>query len=178
MTGRPPVGAAVRPLVTATALVLAYYLLPMDERFGGGAAVTLVLGLAALLLLFLWQLRSISYSPQPRLRAVETLATTVPLFLLLFATTYFLLERNVPGSFSETLDRTGALYFTLTVFSTVGFGDIVASSESARIVTMAQMTADVLLVGVAARVVVGAVESGLRRRETPDAAPPTSGEQT
>ncbi|MCC3776596.1 potassium channel family protein [Streptomyces sp. UNOB3_S3] len=135
----------------------------MDERFTGGAAVTLVLGLAALLLLFLRQLRSISRSPQPRLRAVETLATTVPLFLLLFAATYYLLERNVPGSFSEVLDRTGALYFTLTVFSTVGFGDIVARSGSARIITTAQMTADVLLVGVAARVVVGAVETGLRR---------------
>ncbi|MEU1778395.1 MULTISPECIES: potassium channel family protein [Streptomyces] len=169
MTGRPPVGAVLRPLATATALVLAYYLLPMDERFTGGAAVTLVLGLAALLLLFLRQLRSISASPQPRLRAVETLATTVPLFLLLFATTYHLLERNVPGSFSEHLNRTAALYFTLTVFSTVGFGDIVATSEPARIVTTAQMAADVLLIGVAARVVVGAVETGLRRRDTPPA---------
>ncbi|GGP47069.1 potassium channel family protein [Streptomyces abikoensis] len=170
MTGRrPPVGAIMRPLATATALVLAYYLLPMDKRFTGVAAVTLVLGLAALLLLFVRQLRSISASSRPRLRAVETLATTVPLFLLIFATTYYLLERNVPGSFSEHLDRTGALYFTLTVFSTVGFGDIVATSASARIVTTAQMVADVLLVGVAARVVVGAVETGLRRREAPPA---------
>ncbi|MFG2178617.1 potassium channel family protein [Streptomyces abikoensis] len=167
MTGRPPVGAIVRPLATATALVLAYYLLPMDKRFTGGAAVTLVLGLAALLLLFVRQLRSISSSSRPRLRAVETLATTVPLFLLIFATTYYLLERSLPGSFSEPLDRTGALYFTLTVFSTVGFGDIVATSAAARIITMAQMTADVLLVGVAARVVVGAVETGLRRRDAP-----------
>ncbi|MFI1970474.1 potassium channel family protein [Streptomyces cinnamoneus] len=154
----------VRPLATATALVLAYYVLPLDERFTGGAAVSLVLGLIGVLALFLWQIRSISRSTRPRLRAVETLATIVPLFLLLFAATYYLLEQAKAGSFNEPLSRTGSLYFTLTVFSTVGFGDIVARSEPARIITMVQMFADLLLVGVAARVIVGAVETGLRRQ--------------
>lgn len=159
-----PVSAVLRPLLTATGLVLAYYLLPLDERFAGGAAVGLVGGLIAVAVLFAWQIRSITRSPYPRLRAVEALATTVSLFLLLFATTYYLLEKAEPGNFSAPLTRTDALYFTLTVASTVGFGDIVARSETARIVTMIQMVGDILLVGVATRLVVEAVQAGLRRQ--------------
>ncbi|WP_212764754.1 potassium channel family protein [Streptomyces sp. I05A-00742] len=153
----------LRPLGTATGLVLAYYLLPLDRRFDGAAALGLVLGLAALVALFTWQIRSILRSSRPRLRAVEALATTVPLFLLLFAATYYLLEQAGPGSFAERLSRTDALYFALTVFSTVGFGDITPRTEPARIVTMVQMVGDILLLAVAAHVVVGAVQSALSR---------------
>ncbi|MFI9720863.1 potassium channel family protein [Streptomyces sp. NPDC052396] len=166
--------AALRPLFTVTGLVLAYYLLPLDERFRGGTAVSLVLGLLGVLLLFLRQCHSIGYSETPRLRAVEALATVVPLFLLLFGAVYFLLDRNEPGSFNSALSRTSALYFTLTVFSTVGFGDIVPHSDTARIATMVQMVADLLFLGVAARVVVGAVETGLRRRDADESSPDAS----
>lgn len=169
---RVPLYAAVRPLLTATGLVLAYYLLPMDEGITGGTVASLVAGLAALLGLFVLQIRSIARSPRPRLRAVEALATTLPLFLLLFAATYYLLEHAEPGSFTEPLTRTDALYFTLTVFSTVGFGDITARTESARIVTMTQMTGNILFVGVAARIVVGAVKAALRRRPADGVPPP------
>ncbi|MFC5148817.1 potassium channel family protein [Streptomyces aureoversilis] len=171
---------ALRPIGTATGLVLAYYLLPLDRRFEGSSAVGLVLGLVAVAALFTWQIRSILRSSRPRLRAVQALATTVPLFLLLFAATYYLMERTAPGSFGEPLNRTDALYFTLTVFSTVGFGDITPRSEPARIVTMVQMAGDILLIGVAAHVVVGAVQSALGRghadgRGQPPAAGPSPG---
>jgi hypothetical protein len=91
------------------------------------------------------------------------------LYLVLFAGAYYLLERSAPGSLSEPLTRTDALYFTLTTFTTVGFGDITARSQTARVVTMLQMTGGLLLFGVAARVLAGAIRTGLRRqgRETP-----------
>ncbi|MER7789828.1 potassium channel family protein [Streptomyces sp. NPDC097640] len=149
---------------TATGLVAAYYLLPMGPRLTGSATTALVLGLLALLALFTWQIRSIARSRHPRLRAVEALATTLPLFLLLFATTYYLLERSEPGSFSEPLTRTDSLYFALSMFSTVGFGDITAYSQTARVIVMTQMTADILLIVLAARLVVRAVETALHHR--------------
>lgn len=94
------------------------------------------------------------------------------LFLVLFAASYYLLERSEPGSFSETLNRTDALYFTLTTFATVGFGDITARSQTGRVLTMVQMAGGLLLVGVAARVLASAVQAGLSRqhRELIDAA--------
>ena len=45
------------------------------------------------------------------------------------------------ASFTEPLTRADALYFTVTVFSTVGFGDITAKSETARVVLIVQMLA-------------------------------------
>lgn len=175
MTGDQPVPgrraallAVARSIGMATALVVAYYLLPMDAPFDGGTIAGLVLGLIAVTALFLWQMRTIVRSPHPQLRAVESLAVVVTLFALLFATSYFLLERAAPGSFTASLNRTDALYFALTVLSTVGFGDITARTDTARIMTMIQMTGGILLVGVAARVVVSAVNTGLRRQYPKD----------
>jgi len=66
---------------------------------------------------------------------------------------------KISGSnFSEPLTRTDALYFTVTVFSTVGFGDITAKTETARLVVTAQMIADIVILGLGIKVIVGAVK--------------------
>jgi hypothetical protein len=70
-----------------------------------------------------------------------------------------------PDSFTEPLSRTDALYFTITVFSTVGFGDIAPRSDLARIITMVQMIVGLLTFGVLAKIVFAAMQKGLRRRE-------------
>ncbi|NBM20441.1 potassium channel family protein [Streptomyces sp. GC420] len=166
MPSRATVIATVRTVFITTGLILAYYLIPMDEEFTVGTTVGLVVGLLAVAVFFVWQIRMIERSSSPRLRAVETVASVLPLFLLLFATAYHLLERAEQGSFTEPLSRTDALYFALSTFSTVGFGDITASSETARVMTMLQMAGGLLIFGLAARVMVNAVQAGLRRRQT------------
>jgi voltage-gated potassium channel len=82
------------------------------------------------------------------------------------AATYFLLERADSAYFSQPMTRTGALYFSMTVLSTVGFGDITAKTDAARLVVTAQMLFDLILLGFGARVFVGAVKLG-RQRRTP-----------
>ena len=98
------------------------------------------------------------------MRAFEALGLIVPLFLLLFASTYFLMERVSAASFTQPLTRTDALHFSVTVFTTVGFGDIAAKSETARVVLIVQMLGDLALLGVGARVLLGAVRRGQHRR--------------
>ena len=49
---------------------------------------------------------------------------------MVFASTYFVMERVSAANFTQPLTRTGALYFTVTVFSTVGFGDITPNEYS------------------------------------------------
>jgi len=62
------------------------------------------------------------------------------------------MARDRPGSFSQPLTRVDALYFAMTVFTTVGFGDIAARSQVARVVVIVQMLADLVYVGLLARV--------------------------
>ena len=103
--------------------------------------------------------RSILASQFPGVRAVEALAGSVPLLLLLFASTYVVMERPSAGEFSEPLSHTDALYFTVTVFSTVGFGDITPKEEPARLVVTGQMIADAVILALAIKVIVGAVRA-------------------
>ena len=59
-----------------------------------------------------------------------------------------------------------ALFFTVTVFATVGFGDITATSQVARVVVIAQMILDLLVLGLVVKVFLGAVEKGRERQST------------
>ena len=158
--------AAVRPALSVTALVTVYYLVPMDRPAGAGAFAFLAAGLAAVVGVVIWQLRAILRSPHPVAQGVQALALAIPLFLLVFASAYHLLATDVPGSFNQPLTRTDALYFTVTVFATVGFGDIVAVSQQARIVVTVQMVGDLLVLGVVLRLLLGAVQQRRQDRQT------------
>jgi voltage-gated potassium channel len=77
------------------------------------------------------------------------------------------------GNFSQPLTHTDALYFTVTVFATVGFGDITAKTEAARLVVTGQMITDLVIIGLGVRVIVGAVRRGQQRRPQDAGAQPS-----
>ena len=70
------------------------------------------------------------------------------------------------SNFGERLTHTDGLYFAVTVFSTVGFGDITAKTQAARLVVTGQMAADLVILGLAIKIIAGAVS---RRRQPEDA---------
>jgi voltage-gated potassium channel len=150
----------LRALGSTVALVALYYLLPLDQDSIALAITMLSVGLLGLGVLVVFQVRAIIKATYPALRAVGALATSVPLFLLLFAGTYYVMEGISAGSFTQPLTRTDALYFTVTVFATVGFGDITAKSEAARALVTGQMVAGIIIVGLGARIIVDAIQHG------------------
>lgn len=159
----------LRALATTIVLVALYYLLPLDHI--KNVPLTLAAGILILVAVTIWQLRAIIRARYPALQAVEALAATVPLFLLLFASAYFTMAGTNPANFNtHSLTRTDALYFTVTTFSTVGYGDITAASQSARLVVTAQMLLDLLVLGLGIRVFIGAVQRA--RQQAPPAADP------
>ncbi|SRR5208337_3698104 len=160
------VRAVLRAVGSTAALVAIYYLLPLDHASTWVAVTILVIGLVVLIGLVAFQVRWILVSRFPGLRGVEALATSIPLFLVLFASTYVVMAAISASNFSEPLTRTDALYFTVTVFSTVGFGDITAKTEAARLVVTGQMIADLVVIGVAVKVIVGAVKRGRQQQPT------------
>ena len=150
----------LRALATAVVMVALYYVLPLDRRSDTYVFAVLVIGVGLLAAMIAWQVRAIETSAYPAIRAVQSLASITPLFLLLFASTYFILSRNDATMFTEPLTRSDSLYFTVTIFATVGFGDISARTEAARLLVTAQMLLDLVVLGLGIQVILGAVKRG------------------
>ena len=155
--------AVLRSVLAAVVLVVLYYVVPLDRRWDSDTAIRLLIGIVVFAGVMVWEVRVIAGARYPGLRAAGALGLILPLFLVLFASTYFVMERASAASFTEPLTRTDALYFTVTVFSTVGFGDITAKSETARVVLIIQMLADLAFLGAGIRVLLGAVQRGRER---------------
>jgi len=155
---------ALRVLVTSGVLVALYYALPLDRLSGVPVSVSLAVGLLILAGVSTWQVREVTGARYPAIRAIEALAATIPLLLILFASSYFLLAQADPASFNDqSLDRTDLLYFTVTVFSSTGFGDIVATSSSAVVLVTFQMALDLVVLGLGLRVFTRAIHIGQSR---------------
>jgi voltage-gated potassium channel len=166
---RDVIASVARVGVSAAVLFGAFALAPLDFRGRDVLGVRLAACVVLPVLVLGLQILAVARSPYPRLRAFEAVSIGFPLLVCLFASTYYAMGRASPASFNETLTRTDALYFTVTVFATVGFGDVVASSQAARIGVTVQMLADLLLIGVIARVLLGTAR---QRRAALETAPP------
>ena len=155
--------SALSSVGMAALLNAAFYLVPIQHHPHQAITLRLAVALAIFLAVLGNEMRSIVNHKQPVLRAGVSMATVIPLFLVLFAWIYLTLGHSDPRAFSTGLDRTGALSLAVTVFSTVGFGDIVPKTDPARIVVMVQMLADLVLIAVVVRLLFGAAT---RRRPT------------
>lgn len=159
----------LRTLVKAGAAALVvlvlYYTLPLDNIPDSLLFLALGVELAVLAAVVVWQVRRVLRASTPALAAIEALAFTVPLFLVVFAAMYVGLSSNSSENFNVgLLTRTDALYFTVTVFATVGFGDITATSQLVRGLVTVQMLLDLVVLGLLIRVFFGAVQEAWKQK--------------
>ena len=157
------VWATLRTIGTVAVVVVVYYLIPMDKTLDVPTVIELALGLLAVAAVVAFQVVRTTRAEYPTIRAVESLAFTIPVYVLLFATIYFLVNRANTASFGIPLTRTDTLYFSTTVLTTVGFGDIAAKTQTARVIVTSQMAFDLLFMGVVVRLVVNAIKVGRSR---------------
>lgn len=141
-------------------LVGGYYLLPLDIRSGAAFAVRLTLSGVLFVVVLVWQLRHVMRAELPAARAVEAFGVIVPLFLVIFASTYLALSHESARHFNEPLNHTDALYLTVTVFTSVGFGDVVPRGDLARILVSVQMLVGLIILGAVARLLINAATRG------------------
>ncbi len=125
--------AIVRPAITALFLVLAYFVLPLDPGHDISTLTVLVVGLVAVCAICAWQVRRILHAEFPEVQAAEALVAVLGLYLV-------------------------ALYFCLTVFSTVGYGDISATSQLARGTVIVQIVGNLTIIAVGVRLLTHAVK--------------------
>jgi hypothetical protein len=155
----------LRSLGICALLVVLYFRAPLDRLDRVPVWASLTVAMVALAATTIHQVRAVFKARYPGIRAAEALATTVPLFLLLFAASYFVTAANSGLSFNvRTLTRGDALYFTVTVFCTVGFGDIVATSQTSRELVTVQMILDLIVLGLVVHQVVGAARNARQER--------------
>jgi hypothetical protein len=140
-------------------LIGAFYVIPIGHESGLRAFVRLGLDIAIVGAVFAWQIRRISVAALPELRAIEALGIVIALFLVLFSGIYLAMSHESPAVFTRPLDHTQALYFTISIFSTVGFGDITPKTDTARLVVSAQMLLDLAIIGAAVRLIFNAARS-------------------
>jgi hypothetical protein len=146
----------LRPLAALVVVVVGYALVPVQS--GATAAAALVTSVVSVVV-FGWtlrrQARRIIRSDHPTAAAAEALAILVSLFVVSFSLIYLAMSADEPSAFSQPLDKMGALYFAMTILSTVGFGDIVAVSAAARGTVVVQMVADLVLLALVTKLILG-----------------------
>ncbi|GAA1390371.1 hypothetical protein GCM10009613_30840 [Pseudonocardia kongjuensis] len=162
-------------MASVTVLLAVYYAAPFDRPLNLRTEALFLGALALYAWLVARQVRAVIGAEYPRLRAARAVATGFPLFLVIYAGAYCIVTHALPESFSEPLTRTDALYFTVTVFATVGFGDITPVTELARVLVMTQMLLGLFVIGLVVRLLLGAVDRAEQDREARSADPGRDG---
>jgi hypothetical protein len=137
----------------AAVLLTIYYTLPIEPHPREGVWLRLTIVVVGFGVVLVHEVSAIARHGRPMHRAVIALAVLVPLFVVMFAALYLITSRSNPAAFDTSMSRTQALYFTVVVLSTVGFGDITPRTDPARLLTTIQIVCDLLLIGVVIRLI-------------------------
>lgn len=154
----------LRLTVSIGLLLAAYYLIPTSSSEDNSDLPWLVLELVVFGVVVGIQVPAILRSKYPIMRAIEALAVTIALFLLIFARIYLSNSLGDPAAFTQQLDHTTALYFTVTVFTTVGFGDIVATTNSMKLLVTVQMLLNLVVIGLVIRLITSTAKRATEHR--------------
>ena len=154
--------------VCVAVLLTIYYTLPISPRPGEGVWLRLTIVVVVFGVVLVHEVNAIARHGQPRHRAVIALAVLIPLFIVMFASLYVIASQSNAAAFGTSMSRTQALYFTIVVLSTVGFGDITPRTDSARLLTTVQIVCDLLLVSVVIRLI---LQVATRPTQRPDPHP-------
>jgi drug/metabolite transporter (DMT)-like permease len=172
-TGRGPASLAILGTVfyVAAALAAFFSMPPKDLDVSSAWAAVLLLALAIVLLVILYvmSLRRIGRARYPLLRALVIVTVFLITYLLLMAYLYLSLESRFPGQVPGVVTHVDALYFTVTVLTTTGFGDISAAGQAAKAVVTVQMVFTLVVLGALLRsaATVGREERERRRQVRP-----------
>ena len=87
----------------------------------------------------------------------------LPLFILMFATAYFLMGRADPANFSEALTRSEPSTSPSPSSRPSGSAMCPRRAETTRLVVTGQMILDLIFLGVGIRTILGAVQKSKER---------------
>jgi tryptophan-rich sensory protein len=158
--------AILRIVLVATGLVAVYAVLPLQsERWWLGLVIGF-LAVVAIVPVTVRRINAISSSSQPLFAAAEAIVIVVAMLIFAFSTVYLAIDRN-GGQFAELDTKVDAAYFTVTTLSTVGYGDVHAAGQMARLAVTFQIIVDLSVIAISVRLIVGAARRRTRYGEAP-----------
>lgn len=157
---------ALAGLVVAAAILVIYAAIPepLGDEQPWLVFLTIVVVSAVYVLTGLLLVLRVNRSPHPMRTGIVALTVMVTAMVAIFSLTYLSLSIDNPGNFNQPLDKISAMYFTMTILSTVGFGDITAITHPAMIAVMVQMVVGLTLLTGLARVLVTTARTAAKKR--------------
>jgi voltage-gated potassium channel len=163
-------GRAKRLLLTTVVAVVglfcAYSLLPLTGR---NRWVGIVLGAAIFLSvipLLVLRVRTVLHAERPVAEAASAVVLLTALVIVGPSAAYFTMAGG-GDQFDGLETKLDAVYFAVTVMSTVGFGDITPTGQAARLVTTIHILFAVAFFGAAIRLVTWATRTRLDEQGGP-----------
>ncbi|MBW0270829.1 voltage-gated potassium channel protein [Nocardia sp. MH4] len=157
-------GHALRNGAAAVCALLLYYSVPLSgpfeldawpgEVFGIVSFIAGVIGLAWLV----WRrIQHFLNAPDSAGGRVDGVLLVVCIVCVVFSLFYYRLQQRQPDQFDGLVTRTDALYYTMSTLGTVGYGDVHAVGQVARIAAMVQIAFDLVVIGTLATIVTSSV---------------------
>jgi voltage-gated potassium channel len=160
-------GSTRRTLAVVAATVAGglavYAVAPMQGPRAWLGLLLCAAALATIVPLTVWRARALRNSDRPVLEAIETLVLLFTLLLLGFASGYVVLSQQA-DQLAGVHTKIDALYFTLTTLSTVGFGDVHAIGQTARVVVSVQILFNLVFLAVAVRLLAAVARERVTQR--------------
>jgi voltage-gated potassium channel len=163
LTARP----LVRVVAVSVLLLVVFYVVPVEAGVHGWRLVarvlTSLLGVVAAAWLTIRQLgRQLGATGEDEPPLVG-LAIALVASLVAFALADYVLAISKPGEFVGLQTRTDAIYFALATLLTVGYGDVHAQSQAARLLVSAQMVINIAVLATGASLLVNQATARIRR---------------
>ncbi|WP_052314278.1 potassium channel family protein [Nocardia thailandica] len=183
MTDQPRRSTRVRNLVAGVVCALLFfYGVPLRWDIGGDniasqilALICFLIGLGGLIWLIARRIRHYLRDPEAMGSRIDSILLLVFVAVVFFAQFYYRLEIHDPAEFSGLATRTDSLYYTVVTLGTVGYGDVHATGQVARIATMAQIAFDLVIIGTLLTIFTSALTRRLERAADRAAAAKLSG---
>lgn len=154
----------VRMSVVLAVVLVFYFTVPVSFEIATNEIVQILVSMVALALLGLLVLVEVRHQLLDDDRRIDGLVLALMIAVLGFALGFYVLEHRNPGEIAELSTRVDALYFTMSTLLTVGYGDVHAVGQTARVLVLIQMIFNVVILATAASTINRRVRTQAQKR--------------
>lgn len=164
------VGAVAMSFLLAFAMAVLYALAPEEVEAWSPIHFVLygVVASAVFIALLIAAVSRLAKTKHPLVTGIAFVVLLSTTLVLAYAWLYVSLSNYDPTTFTEPLTKASSVYFTVTVLSTVGFGDITPVGDTARMVVTSQMILGFTVITIAIRTVLSTTQTAIRHKHAPE----------